>query len=173
MLMEHNPPSNIRHDWTKEEALKLLQQPFNDLVYGAQKIHRLNFKSNEVQLSTLMNIKTGGCPEDCAYCPQSAHYKTGVETEKLATVEEVMLQAEEAKNKGATGNVVKPMKKKPRKPSEVQDELELLRRKFEAEKLLIINDYKKDLRMLKNRKEQALDALKVEFKKKKAFLRNK
>ena len=82
-------------------------------------------------------------------------------------------QVKPAKNKGATTNIVKPMKKKPRKPSEVQDELELLRRKFEAEKLLIINDYKKDLRMLKNRKKEALDDLKVQFKKKKAFLRNK
>jgi len=92
----------IRHDWTKEEALALLQQPFNNLVYTAQQIHRQSFDPNKVQLSTLMNIKTGGCPEDCAYCPQSAHYKTGVEAEKLATIEEVVLQAEEAKNKGAT-----------------------------------------------------------------------
>jgi biotin synthase len=92
----------IRHDWTEEEALALLQQPFNNLVYTAQQIHRQSFDPNKVQLSTLMNIKTGGCPEDCAYCPQSAHYKTGVEAEKLATIEEVVLQAEEAKNKGAT-----------------------------------------------------------------------
>jgi len=92
----------IRHDWTKEEALALLQQPFNNLVYTAQQIHRQSFDPNKVQLSTLMNIKTGGCPEDCAYCPQSAHYKTGVGAEKLATIEEVVLQAEEAKNKGAT-----------------------------------------------------------------------
>ncbi|SVB76222.1 uncharacterized protein METZ01_LOCUS229076, partial [marine metagenome] len=61
-----------------------------------------NFNPNKVQLSTLMNIKTGGCPEDCAYCPQSAHYKTGIEAEKLATVEDVISQARAAKNKGAT-----------------------------------------------------------------------
>ena len=92
----------IRHNWTKEETLVLLQQPFNDLVYTAQQIHRQNFDPNKVQLSTLMNIKTGGCPEDCAYCPQSAHYKAGVKAEKLATTEEVVAQAKEAKNKGAT-----------------------------------------------------------------------
>ena len=96
------PALTTRHDWTKKEILVLLQQPFNDLIYTAQQIHRQNFDPNRVQLSTLMNIKTGGCPEDCAYCPQSAHYKTGVEAEKLATIEEVVLQAEEAKNKGAT-----------------------------------------------------------------------
>jgi len=93
---------NVRHDWSKEETLELLQQPFNDLIYNAQQTHRLNFDPNKVQLSTLMNIKTGGCPEDCAYCPQSAHYKTGLKAEKMASVEEVVSQAKAAKNKGAT-----------------------------------------------------------------------
>ena len=101
MFVEQKP-LKIRHNWTKEETLVLLQQPFNDLVYTAQQIHRQNFDPNKVQLSTLMNIKTGGCPEDCAYCPQSAHYKAGVKAEKLATTEEVVAQAKEAKNKGAT-----------------------------------------------------------------------
>ena len=93
---------SVRHDWSKAETLELLQQPFNDLIFNAQQTHRLNFDPNKVQLSTLMNIKTGGCPEDCAYCPQSAHYKTGVGTEKIASVEEVVSQAKAAKNKGAT-----------------------------------------------------------------------
>ena len=101
MFVEQKP-LKTRHNWTKEETLVLLQQPFNDLVYTAQQIHRQNFDPNKVQLSTLMNIKTGGCPEDCAYCPQSAHYKAGVKAEKLATIEEVVAQAKEAKNKGAT-----------------------------------------------------------------------
>ena len=92
----------IRHNWTKSETLSLLKQPFNDLIFTAQQTHRYNFNPNKVQLSTLMNIKTGGCPEDCAYCPQSARYKTGVEAEKLATVEDVISQARTAKNKGAT-----------------------------------------------------------------------
>ena len=93
---------SVRHDWSKAETLELLQQPFNDLIFNAQQTHRLNFDPNKVQLSTLMNIKTGGCPEDCAYCPQSAHYKTGVGAEKIASVEEVISQAKAAKNKGAT-----------------------------------------------------------------------
>ena len=93
---------SVRHDWSKAETLELLQQPFNDLIFNAQQTHRLNFNPNKVQLSTLMNIKTGGCPEDCAYCPQSAHYKTGVGAEKIASVEEVVSQAKAAKNKGAT-----------------------------------------------------------------------
>jgi len=93
---------SVRHDWSKAETLELLQQPFNDLIFNAQQTHRLNFDPNKVQLSTLMNIKTGGCPEDCAYCPQSAHYKTGVGAEKIASVEEVVSQAKAAKNKGAT-----------------------------------------------------------------------
>ena len=93
---------SVRHDWSKAETLELLQQPFNDLIFNAQQTHRLNFDPNKVQLSTLMNIKTGGCPEDCAYCPQSAHYKTGVGAEIIASVEEVVSQAKAAKNKGAT-----------------------------------------------------------------------
>ena len=92
----------VRHDWTSKETLNLLRQPFNDLVHSAQRIHRQNFDPNKVQLSTLMNIKTGGCPEDCAYCPQSARYQTGVRAEKLATIEEVVSQASLAKNKGAS-----------------------------------------------------------------------
>ena len=100
MNFETHP--TIRHNWTKSETLSLLKQPFNDLIFTAQQTHRYNFNPNKVQLSTLMNIKTGGCPEDCAYCPQSAHYKTGVEAEKLATVEDVISQARAAKNKGAT-----------------------------------------------------------------------
>jgi biotin synthetase len=87
---------------TSKETLNLLRQPFNDLVHSAQRIHRQNFDPNKVQLSTLMNIKTGGCPEDCAYCPQSARYQTGVRAEKLATIEEVVSQASLAKNKGAS-----------------------------------------------------------------------
>ena len=92
----------VRHDWTSKETLNLLRQPFNDLVHSALRFHRQNFDPNKVQLSTLMNIKTGGCPEDCAYCPQSARYQTGVRAEKLATIEEVVSQASLAKNKGAS-----------------------------------------------------------------------
>lgn len=100
--MQTNKKTSIRNDWSREEAVSLLRQPFNDLLFNAQKIHRENFDANSVQLSTLMNIKTGGCPEDCAYCPQSAHYDTGVDAEKLLDLEDVLNQARAAKKKGAT-----------------------------------------------------------------------
>ncbi|MFL2555784.1 MAG: biotin synthase BioB [Gammaproteobacteria bacterium] len=100
MLMRKSP--SIRHNWTKKETLALLQQPFNDLLHRAQQTHRYNFDPNKVQLSTLMNIKSGGCPEDCAYCPQSSRYQTGVEAEKLAAVQDVESRAQSAKDKGAT-----------------------------------------------------------------------
>ena len=94
--------SEIKTNWTREEAVSLLTQPFNDLLFTAQQTHRQYFDPNKVQLSTLMNIKTGGCPEDCAYCPQSAHYDTGVNAEKLMDIDQVLLQAKAAKEKGAT-----------------------------------------------------------------------
>ncbi|HIF51185.1 MAG TPA: biotin synthase BioB [Thiotrichaceae bacterium] len=100
--MQTNKNTPIKNDWTREEAVSLLNQPFNDLLFSAQQIHRENFDPNYVQLSTLMNIKTGGCPEDCAYCPQSAHYDTGVEAEKLLDLTDVLTQAKAAKEKGAT-----------------------------------------------------------------------
>ncbi|MGB1799499.1 MAG: biotin synthase BioB [Gammaproteobacteria bacterium] len=97
-----NDQNEIKTNWTREEAVALLTQPFNDLLFTAQQIHRQHFDPNKVQLSTLMNIKTGGCPEDCAYCPQSAHYNTGLKAEKLLDIEEVLQQANAAKEKGAT-----------------------------------------------------------------------
>lgn len=92
----------IKTNWRKEEVVSLLTQPFNDVMFQAQQIHRQNFDPNRVQLSTLMNIKTGGCPEDCAYCPQSAHYDTGLNAEKLLDLDDVLTQAHAAKEKGAT-----------------------------------------------------------------------
>ena len=93
---------SIRHDWTKQEVLGLLEQPFNDLLFQAQVVHREHFNPNEVQLSTLLSIKTGACPEDCKYCPQSVRYDTGLEVEKLLAVEKVIEEAKEAKAAGAT-----------------------------------------------------------------------
>src|SRR5215212_9622021 len=75
--------SQIRHDWTRGEIRALFALPFPELMFRAQSIHRLHFDPTEVQISTLLSIKTGGCPEDCAYCPQSVHYETGVKAEKL------------------------------------------------------------------------------------------
>ena len=88
--------------WSEEEALALLQQPFNDLLYRAHTVHRAHFKANEIQLSTLLNIKSGGCPEDCAYCPQSARYDTGLDATPLMAVDEVLAAARRAREAGAT-----------------------------------------------------------------------
>ena len=92
----------IRHDWTRDEAQALLDMPLNDLLFEAQRIHRQHFDPNEIQVSTLVNIKSGGCAEDCAYCAQSARYNTGLEKEKMLAVQEVLDKAMQAKEKGAT-----------------------------------------------------------------------
>jgi biotin synthase len=92
----------VRNDWTLEEIRSVMNQPFNDLIFKAQTVHRMFFDPNEVQVSTLCSIKTGGCAEDCAYCSQSARYDTGLEKERLMQVQEVVAQAKAAKEAGAT-----------------------------------------------------------------------
>lgn len=92
----------IRHDWTLAEVNSLFQLPFNDLLFKAQTIHREHFDPNQVQVSTLLSIKTGACPEDCKYCPQSARYDTGLEKERLLEVEKVLETAKHAKATGST-----------------------------------------------------------------------
>ncbi|MFO1389769.1 biotin synthase BioB [Cellvibrio sp.] len=92
----------VRHDWTRAEIQALFDLPFSDLMFQAQSVHRTHFNPNEVQVSTLCSIKTGACPEDCAYCPQSARYDTGLEREKLMAVEKVIEEAKAAKATGAT-----------------------------------------------------------------------
>jgi biotin synthase len=92
----------IRHDWTQDEVLAVYRQPFNDLLYRAHTVHRAHFDANAVQISTLLSIKTGGCPEDCAYCPQSARYATGVKAERLMDSESVLAEARTAQAAGAT-----------------------------------------------------------------------
>ena len=94
--------SAVRHDWSAEEVRALFDLPFSDLMYRAQIVHRENFDANQVQMSTLLSIKTGGCPEDCAYCPQSALYDAGVKAERLMQVEAVLAEARQAKAGGAT-----------------------------------------------------------------------
>jgi biotin synthase len=94
--------STLRHDWQANEILHLFDLPFNDLLYRAATVHRRHFDANRVQISTLLSIKTGGCEEDCAYCPQSARFDTGVKAEKLMTRESVMEEAQKAKDAGAT-----------------------------------------------------------------------
>ena len=88
--------------WSLKDIEKLYHLPFNDLIYQAQTVHRQNHDPNKIQVSTLMSIKTGGCPEDCKYCSQSIKYNTDVEIEKLLTVDEVVAQAKEAKKSGAS-----------------------------------------------------------------------
>ncbi|PSU53096.1 biotin synthase BioB, partial [Photobacterium aphoticum] len=92
----------VRHDWTVKEVQALFEKPFMDLVFQAQQVHRQYHQPNHVQVSTLLSIKTGACPEDCKYCPQSAHYRTDVERERLLEVERVLDAAEKAKTSGAT-----------------------------------------------------------------------
>jgi biotin synthase len=100
---EHAPRElgAVRHDWTREEVRALFALPFPEVIFRAQQIHRAHFDPTEVQMSTLISIKTGGCPEDCAYCPQSAHYDTGVNAEKLMRVDAVVAAARGAKRAGA------------------------------------------------------------------------
>jgi biotin synthase len=92
----------VRHDWTHAEVQALMNKPFMDLLFEAQLVHRQFQQTNHVQVSTLLSIKTGACPEDCKYCPQSARYKTDVESERLMEVERVLDAAKKAKNAGST-----------------------------------------------------------------------
>ena len=91
-----------RAGWTSEGALVLLARPFNDLLSEAHSVHRRNFDPNRVQVSTLLSIKTGGCPEDCAYCPQSARFNTDVAAARVMDLDSVLAAARQAKAAGAT-----------------------------------------------------------------------
>ena len=93
---------DIRNDWTRGEVRALFALPFSELIFRAQTLHRRYFDAREVQISTLLSIKTGGCPEDCAYCPQSARYDTGVKAEKLMALPAVLAAAKAAKDSGAS-----------------------------------------------------------------------
>ncbi len=94
--------NEIRHNWQTQDVLSLMNQPLNDLLYQAQTIHRKYFDANTIQLSTLLNIKQGGCPEDCAYCPQSVRYETEVNAEAMLSIDKVIIAAGKAKQEGAT-----------------------------------------------------------------------
>ncbi len=93
---------SVRHDWTRAEIAALFALPFPELIWRAQSVHRQNFVSNEVQISTLLSIKTGGCPEDCGYCSQSSAFETGLKASKLMDVTAVLADARAAKDAGAT-----------------------------------------------------------------------
>jgi biotin synthase len=92
----------VKHDWTLQEIHEIYSTPFVDLVFQAQLVHRRHHAPNQVQGSVLLNIKSGGCPEDCAYCPQSARYRTGVARTELVSVEEALAAARAARDQGAT-----------------------------------------------------------------------
>jgi biotin synthase len=97
-----NLPAAVPAAWPLEEVVALFNLPFNDLLYRAQQVHREHFSSGEIELATLLSIKTGGCPEDCGYCPQAARYDTGVKAQKMLPLEEVLTAARAAKEHGAT-----------------------------------------------------------------------
>ena len=92
----------VRNDWTLDEARAIFAAPFNDLLFHAQRVHRDNFEPNRVQVSTLLSVKTGACPEDCKYCPQSVRYDTGLDREELLDVAAVVAAAQAAMSSGAT-----------------------------------------------------------------------
>ncbi|MDW7745072.1 biotin synthase BioB [Halomonas sp.] len=117
----------VRHDWTVEEIEALFALPFNDLLFHAQQVHRAHFDPNAVQVSTLLSIKTGACPEDCKYCPQSGHYNTGLGKEKLLEVEKVVEQARAAREAGASRFCMGAAWKSPRE-KDLDVVLEMVRR---------------------------------------------
>jgi len=117
----------IRHDWTKAEIRSLHDSPFPDLLYRAQTVHRQWHDPRQVQLCTLLSIKTGGCPEDCSYCPQSAHYRTDVEPERLLDVGQVLAAARAARSSGATRFCMGAAWREPRSGPELESVLEMVR----------------------------------------------
>jgi biotin synthase len=102
MLTQDLEQNATRHDWTPEEVHDIFHQPFPDLMFQAQTVHRASFPPHLVQRSTLLSVKTGGCPENCAYCPQSAHYDTGVVNESVLPMETVLQKARQAQSEGST-----------------------------------------------------------------------
>src|ERR1700719_897812 len=116
----------IRTDWTLAEVNALFASPFMDLVYRAQQVHRRFQSPNTVQISTLLSIKTGACPEDCAYCPQSVRFDTGLETQELLELEEVAARARAAKESGATRSVMGAAYRSP-KPEDLRKVIAMIR----------------------------------------------
>lgn len=101
-IAEAIPRSNFRFDWQRQEIAALFELPFADLLFRAQQVHRANFDPNRVQVSTLLSIKTGKCPEDCAYCPQSVRFDTGLQSEELLPLQQVIESAQRAKQNGSS-----------------------------------------------------------------------
>ena len=101
-IVQMGSASLLRHDWRLDEVQSLFEMPFNDLIFTAQTVHRENFDANEIQVSSLLSIKTGACSEDCGYCPQSARFDADLKPEALMPVEEVLEAAKRAKDQGAS-----------------------------------------------------------------------
>ncbi len=95
-------PTPFRHDWTRDEVAALYRRPLLELVFDAQAMHRRHQPHNEVQCAALLSIKTGGCPENCGYCPQSAHFETDVKRQDLLAVDDVLRAARDARTAGAS-----------------------------------------------------------------------
>jgi biotin synthase len=125
--LSENPDFRVRHDWRREEVGTLFALPFNELLFQAHTTHRAHFDPNAVQVSTLLSIKTGGCPEDCRYCPQSAHYETETESGRLLDVEDVVAAARRAREAGASRFCMGAAWRNPRGKS-FQRVLEMVRR---------------------------------------------
>ncbi len=117
--------STIRHDWQTDEVLALYALPFNDLLFKAQTVHRENFNPNEIQISSLLSIKTGSCSEDCGYCPQSARYDSGLKPEPLMPICDVLDAAQQAKSQGATRFCMGAAWRKP-KDSDIERVVEMV-----------------------------------------------
>ncbi|MGO8857778.1 MAG: biotin synthase BioB [Steroidobacteraceae bacterium] len=117
---------NVRNDWSLPEVAELFALPFMDLLFMAQKVHRLHHTPNTVQISTLLSIKTGACPEDCAYCPQSVRYDTGLEPEELMELDAVAARARAAKEAGATRFCMGAAYRSP-KPKDLRKVLAMIR----------------------------------------------
>ena len=101
-VSESDAKSSLNQSWALADVLDLFNSPFNDLLFKAQTVHRQFHDANEVQIATLLSIKTGGCPEDCKYCPQSVHYDADVDTHALMDIDDVLSAAKAAKQQGAT-----------------------------------------------------------------------
>jgi len=124
--MPEQPLTAIRHDWTSDEVRVLFELPFNDLMYQAQTAHRQRFDANAVQISTLLSVQTGGCPEDCAYCPQSVHHHSEVDIHPLMSLDEVREKAVAARSAGASRLCMGAAWRSP-KPRDFARMLELIR----------------------------------------------
>ena len=124
--MSNSAPTTVRNDWSVAEVTGLFQLPFHELLFRAHSIHRQCFDPAEVQISTLMSIKTGGCPEDCGYCSQSVHHSTGLAASALAPVDEVIRTARAARDRGATRFCMGAAYRNP-KPSQIGKIAEMIR----------------------------------------------